>query len=95
MISEARRPNASMAVQRQPGQGVLAKHGIRFDGPHGGFRHRTVGVIPMAEADSHLQIPGLTAALASFTLLPVGWAIAFAILVAANTLLLYVGPFAR
>jgi hypothetical protein len=45
----------------------------------------------MAEADSHLQIPGLTAALASFTLLPVGWAI----LVAANTLLLYVGPFAR
>ena len=49
----------------------------------------------MAEADSHLQIPGLTAALASFTLLPVGWAIACAILVAANTLLLYVGPFAR
>ena len=35
------------------------------------------------------------AALASFTLLPVGWAIAFTILVAANTLLLYVGPFAR
>ena len=35
------------------------------------------------------------AALASFTLLPVGWAIAFTILVVANTLLLYVGPFAR
>jgi hypothetical protein len=35
------------------------------------------------------------AALASFTLLPIGWAIAFTILVTVNTVLLYVGPFAR
>ena len=35
------------------------------------------------------------AALASFTLLPIGWAVAFTILVAVNTILLYVGPFAR
>jgi len=33
--------------------------------------------------------------LAAFTLVPIGWAIAFAILVAVNTILLYVGPFAR
>ena len=33
--------------------------------------------------------------LATFTLVPVGWATAFAVLVAVNTLLLYVGPLAR
>ena len=33
--------------------------------------------------------------LAAFVLLPVGWAIAFAAVVAVNTILLYVGPFAR
>ena len=33
--------------------------------------------------------------LATFTSVPIGWAIAFAILVVVNTILLYVGPFAR
>lgn len=35
------------------------------------------------------------AALAAFVVLPLGWALAFAVLVALNTVLLYVGPFAR
>ncbi len=32
---------------------------------------------------------------AAFTLIPLGWAIAAAVVVAINTVLLYVGPFAR
>lgn len=32
---------------------------------------------------------------ASFAVLPIGWAVAYALLVAVNTALLYVGPFAR
>jgi hypothetical protein len=35
------------------------------------------------------------AVLAAFVVLPVGWAVAFAVVVALNTALLYVGPFAR
>lgn len=35
------------------------------------------------------------AALAGFAVLPLGWAVAFALVVVANTALLYVGPFAR
>lgn len=33
--------------------------------------------------------------LAGFAVLPTGFAVAFAVLVAVNTVLLYVGPFAR
>jgi hypothetical protein len=54
---------------------------------------RSVFAMPAARLTVKVLVLG-TAALASFTLLPVAWAIAFAILVAANTLLLYVGPFA-
>lgn len=35
------------------------------------------------------------AALASFAVLPLGWAIAFALVVVVNTVLTWVGPFAR
>ena len=55
---------------------------------------RSVFAMPAAGLTVKVVVLG-AAALASFTLLPVGWAIAFTILVAANTLLLYVGPFAR
>jgi hypothetical protein len=55
---------------------------------------RSVFAMPAARLAVKVLVLG-AAALASFTLLPVGWAIAFTILVAANTLLLYVGPFAR
>jgi len=55
---------------------------------------RSVFAMPAARLTVKVLVLG-AAALASFTLLPVGWAIAFTILVAANTLLLYVGPFAR
>jgi hypothetical protein len=55
---------------------------------------RSVFAMPAARLTVNVLVLG-AAALASFTLLPVGWAIAFTILVVANTLLLYVGPFAR
>jgi len=55
---------------------------------------RSVFAMPAARLAVKVLVLG-AAALASFTLLPVGWAIAFTILVAANTLLIYVGPFAR
>jgi hypothetical protein len=55
---------------------------------------RSVFAMPAARLTVKVLVLG-AAALASFTLLPVGWAVAFTILVAANTLLLYVGPFAR
>lgn len=32
---------------------------------------------------------------AAFTLIPLGWAIVTAVVVAINTMLLYIGPFAR
>lgn len=35
------------------------------------------------------------AVLAAFVVLPLGWAVAFAVMVALNTALLYIGPFAR
>ena len=55
---------------------------------------RSVFDVPAARLTVKVLVPG-GAALASFTLLPIGWAIAFTILVAANTILLYVGLFAR
>jgi hypothetical protein len=55
---------------------------------------RSVFAMPAARLVVKVLVLG-AAALASFTLLPAGWAIAFTILVAANTFLLYVGPFAR
>ena len=55
---------------------------------------RSVFAVPAARLSVKVLVLG-AAALASFTLLPAGWAIAFTIVVAANTVLLYVGPFAR
>jgi len=55
---------------------------------------RSVFAVPAARLSVKVLLLG-AAALASFTLLPIGWAIAFTILVTVNTVLLYVGPFAR
>lgn len=55
---------------------------------------RSVFSMPAARLSVKVLVLG-AAALASFTLLPIGWAIAFTIVVAVNTVLLYVGPFAR
>jgi len=55
---------------------------------------KSVFTMPMAGLAVKVLVLG-AAALASFTLLPVGWAIAFTVLVTVNALLLYVGPFAR
>jgi hypothetical protein len=54
---------------------------------------RPIFAMPAAGLTVKVMVLG-AAALVSLTLLPVGWAIAFTVLVAANTLLLYVGPFA-
>ena len=55
---------------------------------------RSVFAVPAARLAVKVLVLG-AAALASFTLLPIGWAIAFTIIVAVNTVLLYVGPFVR
>lgn len=55
---------------------------------------RSVFAVPAARLSVKVVVLG-AAALASFTLLPIGWAIAFTVVVAVNTVLLYVGPFAR
>lgn len=55
---------------------------------------RSVFAVPGARLTVKVLVLG-GAVLASFTLLPIGWAIAFTIVVAVNTVLLYVGPFAR
>jgi len=55
---------------------------------------RSVFAVPAARLSVKVLVLG-AAALASFTLLPIGWTIAFTILVTVNTVLLYVGPFAR
>jgi hypothetical protein len=50
--------------------------------------------VPSARLSVKVLVLG-AAALASFALLPIGWAVAFTIVVVVNTVLLYVGPFAR
>ncbi|MGA9526072.1 MAG: YrdB family protein [Myxococcaceae bacterium] len=49
---------------------------------------------PLARLGVKLLVLG-GGVLASFTLVPTAWAVAFAVVVAANLLLMYVGPFAR
>jgi hypothetical protein len=55
---------------------------------------RSVFDVPAARLSVKVLVLG-AAALASLTLLPIGWAIAFTFVVVVNTFLLYVGPFAR
>ena len=55
---------------------------------------RSVYDVPAASVSVKVLVLG-GAALVSFTLLPVGWAVAFTVIVVTNTALLYVGPFAR
>jgi hypothetical protein len=55
---------------------------------------RSVYDVPSARLSVKVLVLG-AAALASFTLLPIGWAVAFTIVVVVNTVLLYIGPFAR
>jgi hypothetical protein len=50
--------------------------------------------VPAARLSVKVLVLG-AAALASFTLLPIGWAIAFTVVVAVNTVLLDIGPYAR
>ena len=55
---------------------------------------RSVFAVPAARLSVKVLVLG-AAALASFTLLPIGWAIAFTVVVAVNTVLLGIGPCAR
>jgi hypothetical protein len=55
---------------------------------------RSIYDVPLARLFTKVLVLG-AAALASFALLPIGWAVAFTIVVVVNTVLLYVGPFAR
>lgn len=55
---------------------------------------RAVFRVPAAAVAVKVLVLG-GAALASFAILPVGWAAAFAVVVVVNTLLTWFGPFAR
>lgn len=55
---------------------------------------RAVFRVPAAAVAVKVLVLG-GAALASFAVLPVGWAVAFAVVVVVNTLLTWFGPFAR